>query len=101
MAFISIDFAYARRQADSLEEAAGKLRRMADNQFQNAMQGLNAQWKGDSATAYINKCVLMREKVFEEARNIENIAAALRNKIAQLYRAEQEAAQIAANRSNG
>lgn len=99
MANISIDFGLARRQADSLEESASRMRRMADIQFQNAMQNLSAQWKGESATAYLQKCELMRERIQEEASNIEHIASALRSKINLLYQAEQEAKRIAATRS--
>lgn len=101
MANIQLDFGLARRQADALEEAAGQLHRMADAQFQNAMQGLSAHWKGQSAAAYLQKCELMRERLHEEARNIEKIAGSLRRRISILYQAEQEAKHIAATRSGG
>ena len=96
MANISINFALARQQAQKLEEAAQRLRHMADSEFENAVQTLEAQWKGEAATAYLRKCELMREKIYEEARNIDHIASSLRRRIHALYEAEQMAKQIAA-----
>ncbi len=93
---ILVDFPFARRQAANLEEQAANLRRMADRQWQGAVDQLSCHWKGESANLYIQKCAQMKQRLYDIARELDAAADTLRRKVQALYEAEQEAKRLAA-----
>ena len=52
---IRMDFELAKRQAQRLEEVAGKMDRIADGQMADAMERLAAGWTGENSVKFIKK----------------------------------------------
>lgn len=101
MANIQIDFQRARRLAQQIEEEADRLRSLANQTVQNVIDCLNGQWEGESASAFLKKCLQMKEKMLGEAKHLDQTAALIRGRIELMYRAEQLAKEIATTRQGG
>ena len=55
MDYIEWNYIQAKKQADRLEEQAGRLSKLASEQMENTLRELAYNWKGSSASAYIRK----------------------------------------------
>ena len=96
---IYMNYKQAVQQADRLQDQAEQLRRIADNRMGDLMQRVNANWRGESADAYLAKCTAMQEKVDRTARSLTNTANALRRAAQRTYNAELRALEIARQRT--
>lgn len=96
---IYLNYHRAIQQADNLQEQAEQLRRIADNRMSDMMQRMNVNWRGESADAYMAKCIAMQEKVNRTARSLMNTASSLRRAAQRTYNAEMRALEIARRRS--
>lgn len=101
MANIQIDFQRARRLARQLEEEADQLRSLANRTIQGVIDSLSGQWEGESAAAFLRKCLQVKEKMLDEAKRLDQTAALIRSRIELMYRAEQAAKNIATTRNGG
>ncbi len=101
---IEFDFAQACRQASELEEIAGEIRTLANQKMSNSMQQLSANWKGDSASAFLKKNDLLRDDIADTAETLYSIAASIRTVARRIYEAEMAAKRLAeeiASKLNG
>lgn len=96
---IEVNFHKATAQADALEEEAQQLRTLANSQMDSTMQDLRANWTGDAASAYLEKCETMRQNLLLTARQLVSCAQALRRSARRLYDAEMTALRIAEERA--
>lgn len=89
---ILMDFAKAYRQADQLDNISQQLSSMAGGQFNSTLQGVSGAWKGENATKFIDKGILLQEQIKKTAQNIHQSAETVRN-IAKRLQAAEEAAK--------
>lgn len=97
-ASINFNFNNAKRKAAELEEIAEQLKQIANNDLNGSFQKLSAAWKGEAANDYLKKGEQLRQKLIENARNLENTAATIRNIATRTYRAEMAAYTLAQQR---
>ncbi|MBO5474618.1 MAG: WXG100 family type VII secretion target [Lachnospiraceae bacterium] len=97
-ASIEFNFRKAMEQAEQLEGTAERLSRLSNYQFENTMQQLAANWKGENASEYMNKGDRLQQQMNGTAKELYNIAADIRRVAKRLYQAEMEALRIAQKR---
>lgn len=96
---IEFDFQKALREAEELEQIAGEMRRMAENELQPSLQTLSAAWKGEAASGYLSKGGILKEKILRSAADLDSTASAIRNVARRIYKAEMRAYRIAVERN--
>lgn len=96
---IEMDFQSAKRQAEELEQIAQNLSVLADNQFQQCLDGIAASWKGDNAAVFCKKGYLVGNQIKNSADSLRNTAAVMRQIAANTYQAEKNNYEIAQNRN--
>ena len=87
---IRMDFELAKRQAQRLEEVAGK---MAD-----AMERLAAGWTGENSVKFIKKESRLQSEMGSTADSLRRVADTIREIAQNVYEAEMEAYEIARDR---
>ena len=95
---IEMDFRQARAQADKIDGIAERLSQLANNQFGNTLQNMAAEWKGENASAYLDKGARLQNRMDASASDLRNSAAAIRRAARRIYDAEMAALEIANNR---
>ena len=96
---IRINYTNALNQAKALDNIAARLRDAANRDFQDAMSAIGAAWKSDSAPDYLKKGQKVREDMCKTAKNLGDIAEAIRKIAQRIYNAEMEAWRIAHERT--
>ncbi len=97
---IYFNYNRAIKQARELDGVASKLRSAAHNDMDTVLNEVRNAWKSDSAPNYIRKGEKVRGDIEKTAKNLNNIAAAIRTIAERVRRAELEAWRIA-NTRNG
>jgi len=87
---IEFDFQQAKRQADRLDQIASQLRNLANDQFEDTMNTIAANWKGENATAYLGKGERLQGKIKVSASDLNATANDIRRIAKRLYDAEME-----------
>lgn len=95
---IYFNYSKAIRQAEKLEEVARKLRDQANDKMAEILKDVKAAWESDNSSAYLRKGVKVQGDIVTTARNLENIASAIRKIAIQIRNAELEAWRIANER---
>ncbi|MCM1539165.1 MAG: WXG100 family type VII secretion target [bacterium] len=95
---ISMDFEQAKRKANELERVAGDLGRLAGTEFNETLNNLGNNWKGDNAQAYIKKGLSLKERMEQTAAALRDSASMIRAVAKNIYDAEMEALRIAEER---
>lgn len=95
---IQMDFNRATQKADELDSIADSLSKLSSTDFQNTLDSLNNDWKGDNATAYIAKGMALKENMNATVKDIRNTASTIRTVAKNIYDAEMEALRIAEER---
>lgn len=98
---IEFDFANAKRQADELEELAGGLNSISQQQFSGTLQNISSCWKGENANLYLRKGYILVNEISSTSRELLGIAAVIRTTAQKIYNAEMEALRIAERRNKG
>ena len=96
MATILMDYTNAKQQAAKLEDAAARLKRLANSDLEGALNNIGAAWSGDSANLYLQKGRNLKDQILRTAAQIENAAAAIRTTAQNTYNADKAAADLAA-----
>lgn len=96
---IEFDFRQAVRRAEELEEIAGDLKKMADEDLASSLQSLSTAWKGEAANVYFTKGFGLKDKILKSSRDLKKTATAIRNVAKRTYDAEMTAYRIAMERS--
>ena len=81
---ISIAFSNAIAQAQKLENNAEQMR-ASKRQLDSIKASLRAEWEGESASLYLQKCELLGGKLEQTARDLDQIASVIRRS-AKTYR---------------
>ena len=93
---ITIDFNYAKAigQADQIDEIAGDMRDIANNQFQNSLNALNQMWRGDASTLFIALCNQTKSDILAQVKHLQDLACTIRQ-ISKIIREAEEQAKLA------
>ena len=97
---ILVEFRQVREQAKALEECAGELSSI-EKQLQDLTAGLRAQWQGESADLYCQKCEELGGKLNNSANHLEKVSTAIRQAAKSYYDAEMTAVELAQKRTHG
>lgn len=98
-ATIMMNYTRAKQQADRLNEIASKVERLSTENMQRTLQGVSSDWKGDNASAFLNKGNKLQGDLRATAGEIRNAATALRTSAKRIYDAEMAALAIAQARN--
>ena len=85
---IDMDFRDVEQQVKELQEIAQKLKRMGNNDFEEALRDIGTNWTGDNATKFIAKGSNLKTDLIENGENIMKIACALDEAARNMYHAE-------------
>lgn len=95
---IMMDFKKAQQQADSIDDIASRLSNLSSINYDNTMKMLSSNWKGDSASTYLNKCLALQESLNDTVSNYRLTAESIRNTARRIYEAEMKNLEIAQKR---
>ena len=98
---IEMNFSEAKRQAAELEDIAESLRTLSSGKIDEASSQINAEWKGNSASAFLGKVQTLSGNINETAKELDEIAISIKQTAQRVYDAEMEAVRIAEQRVSG
>lgn len=103
-ATIQFNYQKAVSQANQLDDLANDLRNIANRNVDGALDQVAANWKGESASLFVQKGNKAKNDLLSSARQLSNTASAIRKAAENVRRAELEAkriAEIISKRSEG
>lgn len=95
---IRMDFRKAKRQADELEDVAEAVKKLADQNLEETLEQIAANWTGDNSTNYVAKGKTLQGNITATAQSLEETAGAIREIAEVIYEAEMEAWERAHDR---
>lgn len=98
LAEIYFNYEKAIGQAARLEDIAKRLTNAADVTMEGILNDIHNAWKSDSTTAYLRKGEKVEQDMHTTAKNLQNIAQAIRTIAERTRNAELEAWRIANER---
>lgn len=101
MDYIELNFQQAKQQAAKLESLAIKLENLAKKDLNGTLQQLSEAWKGESASAYMQKGQRLEEKIVQTAKELKKTAQTIRSTAKRTYNAEMRARELARQREYG
>lgn len=101
MHYIELNFQQAKQQAAKLESLAIKLENLAKKDLDGTLQQLSEAWKGESASAYMQKGQRLEEKIVQTAKELKKTAQTIRSTAKRTYNAEMRARELARQREYG
>lgn len=97
---IIFNYRSLKRQADELDQAAGKLDRSCVSRVNESIEILSAGWTGENARAFIQKEEALRDRIVKRADLLRRTAEEIRNAADALYKAEMSALELAQRRDS-
>lgn len=94
-----LDYRRAKGAVAELRAIARDARRTADQEFSTALKSVGQSWDGESAEEFVSKGRKLRDKMYQEAANIERIATTAESMAQATYQAEMRAVRIARERA--
>lgn len=96
----AIEFNYRRTlaQADSIDVIANSLKKLSEKEFQDTLQNLSANWKGENASLYLSKGNLLQEKMNTTVKELSSVASNIRTIAERIRNAELAALALALKR---
>ncbi|MCR5795638.1 MAG: hypothetical protein K6G61_09900 [Solobacterium sp.] len=95
---IELKYSNSISQANKLDQIAASLARVASSDLGTAIQTVNANWKGENASAYLVKVNNVQVDITKTANDLRKAAAAIRTIARNVYNAEMTAYNIAVSR---
>lgn len=95
---IEFDFRQAIKRAEELEEIAADMKKLADAELEETLQSLSSSWRGDAASAYLNKGARLQTKILKSSNDLKKTATTIRSVAQRTYRAEMAVYRIAMER---
>ncbi len=92
---IQLNYNQAMAQANKLDDLAADLKRIAEKNVNDTLGKVNGNWSGDSARQFIQKGAKTQSDIIATARQLRNVASAIRTAAKNVRRAEEQARQIA------
>ncbi|MBR3525129.1 MAG: hypothetical protein IKO11_04715 [Lachnospiraceae bacterium] len=96
---IKLNYDKAIRQAERLETIGKEVDTMAQNDYDNTLNGIAGAWSGENAAAYLERAGQLKEKMITTAKNILLVADEIRRKAKRIFDAEMAALEIAESRT--
>ena len=95
---INFNYKQAIRQAEKLEDIAGKISRLADDRMGETISGLKAAWESDSSPQFYSKIAQVQDDIRTQADNVKEVAASIRETAENIRDAERRNREIARRR---
>ena len=95
---ININYEKAIAQAKQLEDVAKRLQNAGDRSMETILNDVNKAWKSDSTSQYTKKGQKVKSDIITSAKNLRQIATAIRTIAKRVRDAELEAWRIANER---
>lgn len=95
---IEFDFRQAIQRAEELEEIAAQMKKLANEDLEGSLQTLSMAWKGEAASAYLDKGTRLRDKILKSSNDLKKAAKTIRSVAKRTYNAEMAAYRIAMER---
>ena len=92
---IRMDYNDAIRQADSLNQVARELQKLANRSLQDCVSDISHNWTGSNSVAYVRKCNLLKSNVLKTSDNLNRTADTIRRIAKNTYDAEMRALRLA------
>jgi len=92
---ILFNYNKALKQADQLDALARQLEGYAKNDMSEALSHVSSNWKGESASQFIAKGNKAKQDIQSSAKQLHNVATAIRKAAETVRRAEERAREIA------
>ena len=96
---IKLNYEKAIRQAERLETMGNEMSSMANDEYENTLNGIAAAWNGDNSAAYLEKARQLKDKIITTAKNLQLIADEIRRKAKRIFDAEMAALELAESRT--
>ncbi len=96
---IKLNYEKAIRQAERLETIGREVNNMANNDYENTLNGIAASWTGENSAAYLNKAKQLKEKMITTGKNLLLVAEEIRRKARRIFDAEMAALELAESRT--
>lgn len=100
-AWIRMDFAKARKEADRLDQIATQLRGLSKQKLEESMGRLASAWTGTNSRLFLQKEGQLQRDIDQTVKELNEIAADIRRIAQRIYDAEMRAYEIAARRNEG
>ena len=97
---LEIDYRWAYRQADELDEIASDISKLADEKLKEGIDTVAKNWKSNSSDKFQGKCREVQSDTKGAADYVRNIASSVREIARAAEEAEREARRIARERSS-
>lgn len=94
-ATIRFNFQKALAQADQLDTIANNLNKISSGDLNGTLQVVSANWKGQNASAYLEKGGKLQGNIGTTAKDLHSIASDIRIIAKRVYSAEMAALEIA------
>jgi len=85
---IDMDFRAVEQQVEGLKEIAQKLKSLGNNDFEETLRDIGANWTGDNAAKFIAKGSNLKTDLIENGENIMKIACTLDEAARNMYNTE-------------
>ena len=95
---IRMDFAKAKAAAGRLDEIADNLTGTLSGEYDDSMDSVRQNWRGDSATLFLTKAGELWDKVNKTASDLRAAADVIRRIAQNVYDSEMRALEIARQR---
>lgn len=96
---IQINYSRANRQADELEDAANKLKTIANSKMEQSCSSIGRNWQGENADKYLRKMRTVQNDILTVSRDLKNTAQSIRRIARITYDADMTALRIAQKRN--
>lgn len=97
-ASIIFNFNKAKKQADELDAIANKMKKLSGGDFADTMQNISSNWKGENASAFLQKGAFVQEDMLSTANSLHGVASEIRSIARRIYTAEMKAIELAEKR---
>lgn len=97
-ATIQLNYRRAINQANKLENLADELRRIAKNNLDSTISDLSNNWKGESASAFLQKAQKAYEDILKNADQLDKTASVIKRSAENVRNSELRALEIATAR---
>lgn len=94
-ASIEMNLKMAIEKANQIESVASRMASLANSKFDDIMQNLSWNWKGDSASRYLNKGNVLKGNINKTASELRAIAREIKAEARRIYEADMAALEIA------
>ena len=67
---LKLNFQMAKDQANRLDEIGREIQKVAQNEYEETLNGIRSAWKGENADAYLAKAGELKAKIEQTGQHI-------------------------------